>query len=216
MTGLALFDLDGTLLPLPSAERRFLRWLLRRGRLGPYQFSAAAGFALARVPQYGGQVWKKNKAYLAGLRVADVAQWGATFARDELVPRLRSSLTRRVAEHARAGDRCVLLTGAPDFLAQPLARELGMDECIATRCAQRDGRYLAAPAALHPFGEEKPRLARALCAQIGIALADATAYADSRDDLALLLAVGRAVPVTPDADLAAVARRRGWLQAATD
>ena len=45
----------------------------------------------------------------------------------------------------------------------------------------------------------------------GLSLDQSVAYADSSSDLAMLEAVGYPVAVNPDARLAAIARRRGWL-----
>jgi len=44
-----------------------------------------------------------------------------------------------------------------------------------------------------------------------LSLDQSVAYADSSSDLAMLEAVGYPVAVNPDARLAAIARRRGWL-----
>ncbi len=45
----------------------------------------------------------------------------------------------------------------------------------------------------------------------GLQLEESMAYADSASDLPMLEAVGFPVAVNPEAKLAAIARRRGWL-----
>lgn len=199
---LAFFDLDGTLAPGPlSCEQAFILRLLSRRRLGPRQLLAGLAF----LPR-----WKSNKAYLAGLAPEEVGDWAESFIEERPLSAFRPSVLERLERHRRAGDRLALLTGAPDFLAAPLARRLGIAHCIATVCAREDGRYSSAPPVEHPYGAGKRRLAAALCRSLGEDLRDASAYADSHSDLALLESVGRPVAVLPDGRLARAARLRGW------
>jgi len=207
---LVFLDLDGTLLAGPGAERRFAGHLLHGGVLGPPQLLQAGAFALRWWVRYGRHVWKKNKAYLAGLDTEEVARRARDFVDAVLVHELRPAMLARVSAHRAAGDACVLLTGAPDFLAVPLGRRLGLAHVRATGCARRGAVFSHAPPCPHPFGAAKLSLARALCAAEGVALDACTAYGDSIHDLALLSAVGHGVAVHPDGDLAAVARQRGW------
>ncbi|RMF85438.1 MAG: HAD-IB family hydrolase [Nitrospirae bacterium] len=206
---LVLVDLDGTLLPPPSAERRFLRHLLSRGWIGPRQLAAAARHLLLHLPE-GPAAWRANKAYLAGLPVAAVAREAARFAEAALLPRLRPEVADRLAAHRAAGHHLCLLTGAPAFLADPVARHLGIGRVVASRCAEAGGRFLAAAPRQHPYGEAKRALAEGLAAELGTRLAAAWAYADAAADLPLLEAVGHPVAVHPAARLARAAARRGW------
>ncbi len=167
---LVLVDLDGTLLPGASSERRFIARLLARRRLGPTQIVCALWFLLRHWPANGRQTFKKNKAYLAGLPVAEVAALAETFVRADIEPRLRGTLLRRLERHRRAGDVVALLSGAPDFIVAPLAERLEIAVWRATRCAQRDGRFLAEPPFRHPFAEQKLRFAREICAALGVGL----------------------------------------------
>jgi len=203
-------DLDGTLIDRPSAEARFLRQLFLGGQLGPRQLLSAAGYFVAYAGRFGRHTAQKNKAYLNGLAVESIAGLAGSFVRNELASGLRPFMLRRLDEHRQAGDRIVLLTGTPDFIAEPLARLLGTSEVIAARPFAARGRFGARPPLRHPFGAAKLEYAWAYCAALGARLADCTAYADAAQDLALLAAVGRAVAVTPDAALGAAARRQGW------
>ncbi len=207
----AWVDVDGTLLEgRRSSEAGFMLWLARRGCLGPRQGAAALWFLLRQLPRYGRHVGKKDKAYLAGLEVGRVRRLAQAYAAQALFPRLRPSLLARLEAHRAAGTAVLLLTGTPDFLAEPLARRVGAAGWIATRCAIREGRFLAAPPRQHPFGAEKRRLAEAWCRQRGLPLAQCAAYGDSGHDLPLLEAVAWPVAVAPDRRLAAEAARRGW------
>jgi HAD superfamily hydrolase (TIGR01490 family) len=207
---LAIFDLDGTLLPLPSAEVRFAASLAGSGLIGPRQLAGYLAFAVSQWPHYRGRTWKRNKAYLNRLAVTDIESRADAFVRRVLLPRLRPALLAHLRRHQHAGDPVLLLTGAPDFLARPLCRELGIAHCIATRCTIHDGRFAAGAPRVQPLGRDKRTLAEAFCSRNGLSLQEACAYCDSAHDLPLLEVVGRVVAVYPDAGLARRAAQRGW------
>ena len=206
-----LVDVDGTLLGSPSTEVRFVLHLLKRRRLGWKQIFHAATFPLRWFPRFGRHVFKKNKAYLAGLSVSDVESEGEDFIRRAVAPHLRREILDLIDGHMARGDTVVLLTGTPDFIAEPLARLLGAHGAYATRCARQDGIYTAEPPLLHPFADAKVVLAREICREMLSPMTEAVAYADSIHDLPLLLQVGRAVAAWPDPALRAIARKGNWL-----
>ncbi|MBL8223709.1 MAG: HAD-IB family phosphatase [Chromatiales bacterium] len=208
--GLAVFDIDGTLVTGASTERRLFRAMLAAGLLGPRQLLAFAAFAVRYAPEYGRHVFKKDKAYLSGLAVDEVARFAAHWAPGALRSSWFGPAVERLREHRRRGDRVVLLSGTPDFLARVIAGELGADDAIGSRCAAAGGRYTAAPPLVHPFGGAKCCLVEQLCRELGESPADVAAYGDSDHDLPLLRAVGRPVAVRPAGGLARVARGAGW------
>lgn len=208
--GLAVFDIDGTLVTGASTERRLFRAMFAAGLLGPRQLVAFAAFAARHVPEYGRHVFKKDKAYLSGLAVDEVARFAAHWAPGALRSSWFGPAVERLRGHRRRGDRVVLLSGTPDFLARVIAGELGADDAIGSRCAEAGGRYTAAPPLVHPFGGAKGCLVEQLCRDLGESPADVAAYGDSDHDLPLLRAVGRPVAVRPAAGLARVARGAGW------
>ncbi len=207
----AIFDVDGTLLTGPhSSESLFVRDLLRRRVIGVPQIAAAGWFMLANGWRYRRHVLRKNKAYLAGLALDDVAALARAFAERDLARLIDRAVLQRIEEHRRAGDVILLLTGTPDFLARPLAERIGADGWQGARYALRDGRFAAAPPVRHPLGIDKIAAADDLCARHGAELARAAAYADSIHDLALLARVARPIAVRPDRRLARAARARSW------
>jgi phosphoserine phosphatase len=103
-----------------------------------------------------------------------------------------------------------LISGTLAPIASALGAALGVAHVFATVCRRRDGRYLASPPEVHPFGAVKLALAAEFAARIGADLRDASAYGDSEHDLILLEAVGNPVAVLPDAPLLATARGNRW------
>lgn len=206
---LAIFDIDGTLVE-GSTERRFWRYLLKRGHQGPRQVFAYLAFWPRFLPAFGRLTAKKNKAYLYKLKTARVEALAERFVAEEILPRLYAPAVQRLKSHLQHGHTVVLLSGTLEPIAKALARELSVPHVRATVCRERDGRYLAGPPVLHPFGAEKLAIAERFAAELGASLREASAYGDSRHDLALLQAVGDPVAVMPDRPLLETARDNRW------
>jgi HAD superfamily phosphoserine phosphatase-like hydrolase len=116
---------------------------------------------------------------------------------------------RRVREHRALGHRTMLITGALDFIIEPL-RPL-FDEVICARLETRpDGRFTGELDAGPPTGEARALVMMAYCEAEGLSMAQTVAYADSSSDLPMLEAAGVPVAVNAEAKLAAIARKRGW------
>jgi HAD superfamily phosphoserine phosphatase-like hydrolase len=114
----------------------------------------------------------------------------------------------RLREHRKLGHRTVLITGALDFVVEPL-RPL-FDEMICGQLGERDGKFTGEMVASPPTGEARALLMEELARQAGLERDQIVAYADSTSDLPMLEAAGLPVAVNPEAKLAAIARRRGW------
>jgi HAD superfamily hydrolase (TIGR01490 family) len=117
---------------------------------------------------------------------------------------------RRVREHRRAGQRTLLITGALDFIIEPL-RPLFDDVVVAELSQRADGTYTGELRNAPPTGESRAQALFDYAATHGLDPAEGVAYADSTSDLPLLEAVGFPVAVNPETRLAALARKRGWL-----
>jgi len=121
---------------------------------------------------------------------------------------------RRVREHRALGHRTVLITGALDFVVEPL-RPL-FDDIVCARMStepDRHGRlrYTGQMTSVPPTGESRAQALFDYTAAEGLDLAESVAYADSASDLPMLEVVGFPVAVNPETRLAALARKRGWL-----
>lgn len=207
---LVFFDLDGTLIKGLSSEKRFFVFLLRRRILRFRQLAAFMNFTLRRIKHSPKDVWKKNKAYLTGLRVNKIQHLAKQFVVKAFLPNLRFVVKRRLDNHLAQGDVVVLLTGTPDFIAWPMAKRLGISHIAATVCHTKNGCFTSTPPVIHPFGADKLQIADQICRKFNTTLAKCTAYADSSRDIALLESVSQPVAVYPDSKLRQIAKRRGW------
>ena len=115
----------------------------------------------------------------------------------------------RVREHRRLGHRTLLITGALDVVIEPFAPLF--DDVICARLGVKDGKFTGRMEELPPIGEARANVLDDYAAEHGLKLSETVAYADSASDLALLDGVGFPVAVNPEARLASIARRRGWL-----
>lgn len=208
--GLAVFDIDGTLVTGPSTEKRFAFQLARRGRLGPRQVFAFLAFLLRELTHFGRHVLKKDKAYLAGLREQDVCDLAAAWVEPGLARAWFEPCLARLRRHRDAGDIIVLLSGTPQFVAEAVGAALGVEHVIGSECVVRDGRFLAKPPANHPFGNRKVEIVADFARSHGVEISDVTAYGDSIHDLPMFKSVGKAVAVRPDEALAAAAEEANW------
>lgn len=206
----ALFDVDRTLLRTDSAtlylrqqrargEARFrdgLRlafWLLEYS-LGVVDAPAVARRVLGR---YAG----RDEAELA----ASFEEWFPRYALPEL-----SSRGREVVEsHLARGDLVALLSGAPRYALEPLARELGIEHVVATEVETERGRLTGRVLGLC-YGLAKVECASRLLGEHGSSFAVATFYSDSITNLPTFERVARPVAVNPDFRLRRLARQRGW------
>ena len=114
----------------------------------------------------------------------------------------------RVRRHRALGHRTLLITGALDFVVEPL-RPL-FDEIVCATMAENDGKFTGELTQSPPTGEARAMLLDEFARAQGLSLGDTIAYADSTSDLPMLEAAGFPVVVNPEAKLAAIARRRGW------
>jgi len=116
---------------------------------------------------------------------------------------------RRIREHRQAGHTTLLITGALDFVVEPL-RPL-FDHIVAAEMGSSDGAYDGRLLNVPPTGEARYQTLADFAEAHDLDLRESVAYADSTSDLPMLEAVGFPVAVNPETKLAALARRRGWL-----
>ena len=113
-------------------------------------------------------------------------------------------------EHRALGHRTVLITGALDFVVEPL-KPLFDDIVSARLDVGADGRYNGQMLDVPPTGESRASALFDYARRHDLDLAESVAYADSSNDLPMLEVVGFPVAVNPETKLASLARKRGWL-----
>lgn len=115
----------------------------------------------------------------------------------------------RIRHHKSLGHKTLLITGALDFVLEPL-KPLFDDIICAELELGDNGLYRGRPTSIPPTGEARASLLMSYAKDHSLDLAESVAYADSTSDLPMLEAVGYPVCVNPEPKLAAIARKRGW------
>ncbi len=213
---LALFDLDGTLIPKDS-DHAFGEFLVERGWADAQGFRRrndafyddylAGRLDMAAYVDFATTPWRRRSP-------AELAQASADFVAQVVRPMLPAAALALVQRHRQAGDLLAIVTATNDFVTRPIAALLGIDTLIATEL-ERDahGRVTGAIRGVPAFREGKiVRVQQWLQGQ-GRALADfacSTFYSDSINDLPLLECVSHAVATNPGPALARIAQERGW------
>jgi HAD superfamily hydrolase (TIGR01490 family) len=205
----AFFDLDGTLLPAPSLEWRFIAWLAARDEIGGRDVARwIARFARTILHDPHGAAIG-NKLYLTGLRESLAADWGDSLAPGRL-PFFRTGIAA-IDWHIGQGHRVHLVSGTLAPLARMIARHLpGRVEILATELEACDGHWTGYISGRHMSGEEKARAILNVAARFGISLWDSDAYGNSVTDLPMLDSVGHRTAVNPHSKLRRIARNEGW------
>lgn len=209
--GLALFDLDRTLLPgssLPALGRALVAaGLLPRRRL------ATAALRQARFTRRGAsdaevdRLRERALGAVTGLDHGQVRALAGDVATG-LAATVRPSARSIIELHRRAGDFLVVLSASPQELVDAVTVALGCHRGIGTRSEVANG--LLTGRLDGPFCYGPGKLARLRDALASVDLGSAWAYADSASDIPLLRACGRPVAINPDRRLRAVATDEGW------
>jgi HAD superfamily hydrolase (TIGR01490 family) len=142
-------------------------------------------------------------------------EWHARYLATRIRPAISKAARGLLAKHRSAGHLMVLTTATGRFIVAPIARELGLENVIATEPEMRDGRFTGKVAGTPNMREGKVTRLEAWLAERGRAIEDfdeSWFYSDSVNDLPLLRRVTHPVAVNADPSLAALARTRGWPQ----
>ena len=234
----AFFDLDGTLMPWPSLERRFIRMLRDRGEIPLKNYFLWLREALKLLPHGMSRIAQGNRMYLAGVKSFDESSTGnpsdssgresghpdggQASKHNPRAPVLRffEEGVERVACHAMLGHRIVIVSGTLEPLANAAARSLEAEiaargfaariRTCATRLRETNGTWTGEILGEPMLGEAKARMVWALAEEMRLALPQCWAYGDSAEDRWMLAAVGNPVAMNPAFPLARIARKRGW------
>ncbi|MBL77428.1 MAG: HAD-IB family hydrolase [Acidimicrobiaceae bacterium] len=210
---LAAFDLENTL--IASNVVASYSWLASR-RLDSRDRLRFVLKTVAEAPRLLALDRKDRSDFLRyfyrrydGAPVDQIAEDALEHVSELLLAKSFPAAIRRVREHRALGHRTVLITGALDFVIEPL-RPL-FDDVVCARLGTADGAYDGQLTAVPPTGEARYQALVDLADEYGHDLRESIAYADSASDLPMLETVGFPVAVNPETRLAAIARKRGWL-----
>lgn len=213
---LALFDLDGTLLPGDS-DHAFGEYMVEigwvdgdawRARNDAFYAQYQSGtLVLAEYLDFATSAWRDRPAVEAERVQAD-------FMRQVIAPQLHPSARELVEAHQQAGDLVAIVTATNEFVTRPIAAAFGVEHLLAVELERDDnGRVTGRPRGVPTFREGKVTRVEAWLAALGQSWSnfdDVLFYSDSTNDLPLLERVKTPVATNPTPALDAIARERGW------
>jgi HAD superfamily hydrolase (TIGR01490 family) len=213
---LALFDLDGTLIPIDS-DHAFGDFLVRSGWVDAEHFRRrndafyadylANRLDLPAYVDFATAAWRDRHP-------DEVLAMRERFMHEAMAPALHAAARDLVRGHQDAGDLVAIVTATNEFVTRPIADAFGVAELIALEL-ERDAnaRVTGAIRGVPTYQAGKvSRVGDWLAAQ-GRGWDDfgrVTFYSDSTNDLPLLERVTDPVATNPSPALEAVARERGW------
>ncbi len=210
---LALFDLDNTLLAGDSdfewaqfliekevldrevyeARNRHFYEAYKAGTLDIHDFLDFQLKPLARHPR------------------KQLDQWHAEFMQKKILPIITQKARDLIDSHR--DDARVVITATNRFVTAPIARELGIENLIATEPEELSGEFTGRVKGVPSFREGKVECLNSWMAEHGIewgAVGESWFYSDSLNDLPLLSIVSHPVAVDPDETLKEHALRHDW------
>ena len=210
--GLALFDLDNTLIAGDS-DHLWGDFLVAEGLVDPDQHKALNEHYYQQYQQ--GQL--DIDEYLsfalgpmAGMTPETLSALQNKFLKKHVEPILLDAAFDLLQAHRVKGDTLIIITATNTLVTQPIADRLGVEHLIGCEAELKDGRYTGKPEGVPSFGEGKVRRIKTWCAEHQILFEDAVFYSDSHNDLPLLREVARAIAVDPDDLLRVEAQQCGW------
>ncbi len=213
---LALFDLDGTLLPTDS-DHAFGEFLItlgwaegsshRRQNDAFYADYVAGCLDMAAYVDFATAPWRQRSQ-------GELDQALASFVAQVVQPALHPQAQQLVAQHRRAGDLLAVVTATNEFVTRPIATLFGVEALIATQLVRdAQGRVTGAVNGTPAFRKGKIARVQAWLASQGRCFDDferCTFYSDSTNDLPLLEHVSHPVATNPSPALERIAQARGW------
>lgn len=212
MVGLAIFDLDNTLLGGDS-DHAWGQFLVDRGIVDPVHYRDNNDRFYRQYQSGDLDIYAYLAFALEPLTRHDMAQlrqWHQEFMRDVIAPLRLPKADALLAEHRRRGDYLLIITATNAFVTRPIGESLGVDGLLATEPEIRDGRYTGKVVGTPCFREGKVTCLKEWLERNPFDMSDSYFYSDSQNDLPLLEMVANPVAVDPDDALRAVATGRGW------
>ena len=208
----ALFDLDGTLLPWDT-QKLFCHYVLQRHpqrRLYLLAFVPMLPFAAI----LGAEGLKRVfLSFLWRMQEAEVTELARGFAEQWLPARAWPKMLEKLDAHRQRGDLTILISASPEPYVKEIGRILGFDLSLGTQIEFPVQGLPLFPDLVNNKGWKKvTRLRKVLDISYfnGEQLHNAHGYTDSTADLPMLTLCQQATVVNPSPRLREIAEENGW------
>ncbi|APZ42183.1 HAD family hydrolase [Acidihalobacter ferrooxydans] len=210
--GLALFDLDNTLLSGDS-DYEWGRFLADIGAVDREQYARTnarfhADYLAGRLDIHAFSRFSFTP--LAENPPGVLQAWRAQFLEERIRPLVGAPALALVEKHRAAGDTLMIITATNSFVTRPIADLFGVAHLIATEPKRVGERFVPEIEGIPAFQEGKVLRLQAWLEAHPELDGERWFYSDSRNDVPLLERVDHPVAVDPDETLAQIAAERGW------
>jgi HAD superfamily hydrolase (TIGR01490 family) len=210
--GLALFDLDHTLLSGDS-DYEWGRFLADIGAVEPESYTQTnarfhADYLAGRLDIHAFSRFSFTP--LAENTLETLLAWREQYLEERIRPLIGAAAQALVEQHREAGDTLMIITATNSFVTRPIADIFGVENLIATEPKREGERFVAAIEGIPAFQEGKVQRLQAWLEERPQLDGERWFYSDSRNDVPLLERVDHPVAVDPDETLAQIAAERGW------
>lgn len=209
---LAIFDLDNTLIA-DDSDYLWGRFLVDQGIVDRQSYEAANARFYEDYRRGQLDIVAFLKFSLAPLANNDVNQlfaWRKQFMETVICPILLPAAFDLVNKHKQQGDTLLVITATNRFVTEPIVKQFGIPNLLATTPEFIDGRYTGRFNDIPCFQEGKVQWLNKWLMHSGESIQDSYFYSDSHNDLPLLKRVDHPVAVDPDPTLQRIAEQAGW------
>lgn len=210
--GLAIFDLDNTLLGGDS-DYLWGEFLVREGIVdrGGYEHENRRFYAdyLAGTLDIHAFLTFQLRP-LAEHAMETLHAWRKRFLLEDINPIILPKARALLQRHREQGDTLLIVTSTNRFITAPIAAALGVQELLASEPEIEGGRYTGRVQDTPCYREGKVVRLNKWLEERDMTLESSWFYSDSHNDLPLLEIVSHPVAVDPDETLARIARERSW------
>lgn len=209
---LAIFDLDNTLLSGDS-DYEWGQFLVEKGVVDDAEYRKKNDYFYAAYKRGDLDIMAFLEFSLRPLAQNDretLNDWHKQFMQERILPMIDEAARTLVEKHRAQGDTLLVITATNHFVTEPIAKEFGVNQLIATVPEEIDGQYTGKVSGIPCFRDGKVTRLEQWMIGKDEPLVDAWFYSDSHNDLPLLKLVGHPVAVNPDGQLEARADEAGW------
>ncbi len=203
----AVFDVDGTLIPHTSLEILFSRWLLRKRVIGIPQLVSFLVHVFYGLREDVTEAVRRNKFYLRGVPVGRLAAEIPIFHEQVIRPRLAPEVIRKMEFLKRENLRIVLLSGSLELLLRYFKNYLPVDSVVGCQLETRGKIVTGRIRGLHPYGKDKVKALEIWAGRSKIDFEGSWAFGDRWSDRHLLRLFGHCVAVNAGHTLREWARK---------
>lgn len=137
-------------------------------------------------------------------------QWRQRYIEEKITPILLPRAQALIDRHRRQDDTLVVITATNRFITAPIVELYGIPHLLATEPEMQDHHYTGRIAGIPCFQDGKVERLSGWLVENRQSLQDSWFYSDSHNDLPLLSRVSHPVAVDPDEILQRHARDKDW------